>query len=207
MSGSDLTASTWGMDSDATLSSGCDTTLAGASIPLFDDESIKHGSRITRGAEREGQELASGAQRPASTITVADRRLAFARTKHQQNHGLLSSLPLPRFVPSGLVIGPSSSEEHVVQNSSKPKCPFCGLVECSAGCETSRALVQAPQDKTDHFFDRMETCQRPKFYKGKKRGPLPRQPSMAPHRDARKVVQLGFPIAKDDKLRVLRIEF
>lgn len=225
-SGSDFTNRTWSMASDATLSSRCITSGSSSARTL--DDAYHHESIVVAksvdewrdsldAVEREERALLHEAEddfpesvprEPATPwMTVSERRDAFARTKHR-HRDLLRSEPSRRQ-------GQSSRQElPAVATNSKPKCPFCGLLECSTGCSTTSSktsntsLVEIPQDKTDHFFDRMETWQRPKFFKGKKRGPLPRPPSI--HRrenHVRKVVQLSIPATKGEQVRVLQIEF
>lgn len=227
-SGSDFTNRTWSMNSDATLSSECITSGSSSSARTLDSAYHYHESTAVAksmdewrdsldAVEREERALLHEAEDDfpesvprdpaASCKTVSERREAFARTKHRHRDLLRSD-------PSHHQGQSSRQEQRAVTTNSKPKCSFCGLLECSVDCSTtssktpSTTLMEIPQDRTDHFFDRMETWQRPKFFKGKKRGPLPRPPSI--HRrdnHVRKVVQLSIPATKGDQVRVLQIEF
>lgn len=236
---SDWTKRTFCSDSSASLSSNNDSFNLSLTDLTLDGESTTSLHVTAQGQASDDLDIMTS-EREARTLFHERRRVKSERavrrptsqtmnevqavSRNNQGHKVRLTLSAPSFTPDDHR-RKYQVEEKKMSNRSRRQRATEGRHSSSCRKETKATTTTCtPQDKTDLFFNRMQTCEKPKFYKGRKRGHLPRRPSVITENwksllgkskshddnqereEAQKVVQLNIPM-RGESARVLYVEF
>lgn len=234
---SEWTKRTCCSDSSASLSSNNDSCNLSLTDLTLDGESTTSLHVTTQGQANDDLDIMTS-EREARTLFQERRRVKSERavrrptsqtvnevhavSHNNQGHKVRLDLTAPAFTPDDRRRKYQVGEKKMSNRSRRQRATE-GRNSPSCRKETKQTTtMRTPQDKTDLFFNRMQTCEKPKFYKGSKRGHLPRRPSVitenwrsllnksTSHDDtqdeAQKVAQLNIPM-RGESARVLYIEF